>query len=79
MELANNLLEFLEVHKMDTDSSLIGLSPSDSAMNECTEQERHLFQQVVGWRTLEGILDGLEDMKQDKVSGVKLVYKVQDV
>lgn len=28
---------------------------------------------------LEGILDGLEDMKQDKVSGVKLVYKVQDV
>ncbi|KKY24334.1 putative zinc-binding oxidoreductase [Diplodia seriata] len=28
---------------------------------------------------LGGILEGLEDMRQDKVSGVKLVYKVQDV
>ncbi|OJD28899.1 zinc-binding oxidoreductase [Diplodia corticola] len=28
---------------------------------------------------LGGILDGLEDMRQGKVSGVKLVYKVQDV
>lgn len=39
---------------MDTDSSLIGLAPSDSAMHECTEQERHLFQQVGTWRALEG-------------------------
>lgn len=53
MGLANNLLEFLQIHKMDPDSALIGLSPSNSAMDAATEQERHLPQQVMGWKTVE--------------------------
>lgn len=51
--LAHNLLEFLQIHKMDTDSALIGLSPSNLAMDASTEQERYLMHQVAGWKTLE--------------------------
>lgn len=32
----------------------------------------------VGEKGLEGALDGMEEMKAGKVSGVKLVYKVAD-
>eukprot|EP00026_Physarum_polycephalum_P001062 Phypoly_transcript_01063.p1 GENE.Phypoly_transcript_01063~~Phypoly_transcript_01063.p1 ORF type:complete len:1053 (+),score=175.62 Phypoly_transcript_01063:3-3161(+) len=52
--LANNLLDFLQVHKMDTDSALIGLSPSNFTFDACTEQERHLPHQLMGWKTLDG-------------------------
>ena len=52
--LANNLLDFLQVHEMDTDSALIGLSPSYYTFDACTEQERHIPHQLVAWRTLDG-------------------------
>jgi hypothetical protein len=54
VSLANNLLDFLQVHKMDTDSALIGLSPSNFTFDACIEQERHLPHQLMGWKTLEG-------------------------
>lgn len=54
MGLANNLLEFLQVHKMDTDSALIGLSPSNFTYDTCIEQERHLPHQLIAWKTMDG-------------------------
>jgi hypothetical protein len=54
VSLANNLLDFLQVHKMDTDSALIGLSPSHSTFDSITEQERHLPHQLVAWKSLDG-------------------------
>lgn len=32
----------------------------------------------VGSKGLEGVLQGLEDLKNDKVTGAKLVYRVRD-
>lgn len=52
--LANTLVEFLQVHQMDTDSALIGLSPSNDTFDACNEQERHMPHQLMSWKALDG-------------------------
>jgi hypothetical protein len=39
---------------MDTDSALIGLTPSHNTFDSCTEEERHLPHQVASWKVLDG-------------------------
>eukprot|EP01111_Echinosteliopsis_oligospora_P011311 TRINITY_DN3706_c0_g1_i1.p1 TRINITY_DN3706_c0_g1~~TRINITY_DN3706_c0_g1_i1.p1 ORF type:complete len:268 (-),score=64.05 TRINITY_DN3706_c0_g1_i1:120-923(-) len=40
--LANAFVKFLQTYEMDTDSSLIGLPPSDNVIDSCSEYERSL-------------------------------------